>query len=143
MSAAENAAPDLDDAVGAFDPRRPIDPSRSLIPAVRRLNEHRVARGFWPKIRRVVSKVPFASEALAVWYCARDDETPTAAKGMMLAGLAYFVLPTDALPDFLPLLGYTDDAAVFAALLSLVGRNLKPRHRQAAREAIVRIRAEA
>jgi uncharacterized membrane protein YkvA (DUF1232 family) len=38
------------------------------------------------------------------------------------------------------MLGYTDDAAVFAALLSVVGRNLKPRHRDAARRAILRIR---
>ena len=86
--------------------------------------------------------MPFAADALAVWYCARDDETPSTAKGMMLAGLAYFVLPADALPDFLPMLGYTDDAAVFAALLRVVGRNLKPRHRQAARAAIVRLRLD-
>jgi len=142
MSAAENASPDLDDAGlgGGFDPRAPIDPSRALAPAVVRLNEQRVARGFWPKIRKAVARVPFAADALAVWYCASDDETPSAAKGMMLAALAYFVLPTDAVPDFIPMLGYTDDAAVFAALLSVVGRNLKPRHRDAARRAILRIR---
>jgi uncharacterized membrane protein YkvA (DUF1232 family) len=61
---------------------------------------------------------------------------------MMLAALAYFVLPTDAVPDFIPMLGYTDDAAVFAALMGLVGRNLKPRHREAARTAILRLRDE-
>jgi uncharacterized membrane protein YkvA (DUF1232 family) len=133
MSAADDAN---------FDPRRPIDPSRALVPSVMRLNEQRVARGFWPKIRRVVAKVPFAGEALAVWYCARDDETPVAAKGMMLAALAYFVLPTDAVPDFIAGLGYTDDAAVFAAMLGLVGKNLKPRHRAAAKAAVERIRAE-
>ena len=107
-----------------------------------RVNERRVARGFWPKIRKVVSKVPFASEALAVWYCARDDATPTSAKGVMLAALAYFVLPTDAIPDFIPIIGYGDDAAVFAALIGAVGRHLKPHHREAARAAIVRIRGE-
>ena len=142
MSAAETNAPDVDETTGAFDPRKPIDPSRALIPAVRRLNEQRVARGFWPKIRRAAAHVPFAADALALWYGARDDETPSTAKGMMLAGLAYFVLPADALPDFLPMLGYTDDAAVFAALLGVVGRNLKPRHRQAAHDAIVRLRLD-
>jgi uncharacterized membrane protein YkvA (DUF1232 family) len=107
-----------------------------------RVNERRVARGFWPKIRKVASRIPFASDALAVWYCARDDETPVAAKGMMLAALAYFVVPTDAIPDFIAGLGYTDDAAVFAALLAIVGRHLKPRHREAARLAVERLRAE-
>jgi len=105
-----------------------------------RLNEQRVARGFWPKMRKVAASVPFASEALAVWYCARDDETPMAAKGMMLAALAYFVMPIDAIPDFIAGIGYTDDAAVFMAMLALVGKNLKPRHREAAREAVARLR---
>jgi uncharacterized membrane protein YkvA (DUF1232 family) len=61
---------------------------------------------------------------------------------MMFAALAYFVLPTDAIPDILPVIGYTDDAAVFAAMLALVGRHVKPHHRAAAREAIERIRTE-
>ena len=139
MSGHEKASPHVN---AEFDPKTPIEPSRALAPRVMRVNEQKVARGFWPKIRRVVSKVPFASEALAVWYCARDDETPVAAKGMMLAALAYFVVPTDAVPDFIAGLGYTDDAAVFAAMMALVGRNLKPRHRLAAREAVDRLRGD-
>lgn len=138
MSSADS--PHLNDA--AFDPGQPIDPSRALVPAVMRLNERRVARGFWPKIRKAAAHVPFAADALAVWYCARDDATPSSAKGVMLAALAYFVLPADAVPDFIPIIGYTDDAAVFATLIGVVGRHLKPRHREAARQAIVRIREE-
>jgi uncharacterized membrane protein YkvA (DUF1232 family) len=136
MSSAESTSPE-------FDPRTPLDPSRALAPLVMRLNERRVERGFWPKIRKAAAHVPFAADALAIWYCARDDETPSTAKGMMLAALAYFVLPTDAVPDFIPIIGYTDDAAVFATLLGLVGRHLKPRHREAARAAIIRLRDEA
>jgi uncharacterized membrane protein YkvA (DUF1232 family) len=137
MPAAKKSAETRD-----FDPRTPIDPSRALVPAVMKVNEERVARGFWPKMRRVAARVPFASEALSVWYCARDDETPTAAKGMMLAALAYFVLPADVIPDFIVGLGYTDDAAVFATLMTLIGRNLKPRHREAAQRSIEKIRAD-
>jgi uncharacterized membrane protein YkvA (DUF1232 family) len=59
---------------------------------------------------------------------------------MMLAALAYFVLPIDAIPDFIVGLGYTDDAAVFAALLAVLGRNLKPKHKEAARRDIERLR---
>ena len=72
----------------------------------------------------------------------KDEETPVAAKGMMLAALAYFVLPFDAVPDFIAGLGYTDDAAVFAALIALVGKNLKPRHREAASRVVEGLRAE-
>ena len=137
MSASEKASPDV-----IFDPEREIEPGHALVPAVMKLNERRVDEGFWPKIRRVAAKVPFAKEALSVWYCAKDDDTPLAAKGMMLAALAYFVLPVDAIPDFIAGLGYTDDAAVFTALMAIIGRNLKPKHKLAAKRDIERLRGE-
>lgn len=139
MSASEKASPDVN---VNFDPRAPLDPSRALVPHVMRLNERRVIRGFWPKMRKVAARVPFAADALAVWYCARDEETPIAAKGMMFAALAYFVLPVDAIPDVIAGIGYTDDAAVFIAMLSIVGKHLKPRHREAAKFAVERLRQE-
>jgi len=123
MSAESKPSPDVNPA---------IDPARALTPAVIKVNERRVAQGFWPKMRRVAARIPFASEALSVWWCARDPATPTAAKGLMLAALAYFVLPTDAIPDILAGIGFTDDAAVFAALMAVVGKTSQPRHRGAA-----------
>ena len=119
-----------------------IDPERALVPEVIQVNERRVARGFWPKMRRVAARIPFAPEALSVWWCARDPETPTAAKGLMFAALAYFVLPTDAIPDILAGIGFTDDAAVFAALLAVVGKNIKPRHRASAKAWLTRVTAD-
>lgn len=139
MSGGEKASPNVKD----FDPQAEISPGRALVPSVMRVNEQRVDRGFWPKMRRVAAKIPFAKEALSVWYCAKDDETPLAAKGMMLAALAYFVLPADAIPDFIAGLGYTDDAAVFTALMAVVGKNLKPRHKEAAQRTIETLRDEA
>jgi len=137
MSASEKASPSV-----TFDPEAEIAPERALVPAVMKLNEQRVDEGFWPKMRRVAAKVPFAKEALSVWYCAKDDDTPIAAKGMMLAALAYFVMPVDAIPDFIAGLGYTDDAAVFAALMAILGKNLKPKHKLAAKRDIERLRGE-
>ena len=139
MSASEKASPDVNPG---FDPKGPLDPNRALVPHVMRLNEQRVMRGFWPKMRKVAAHVPFAADALAVWYCARDEETPVVAKGMMWAALAYFVMPFDAIPDVIAGIGYTDDAAVFMAMLALVGKHLKPRHRAAARADIERLRSE-
>ena len=127
------------EAANDFDPRAEIDPKRALVPAVVQVNERRVARGFWPKMRKVAAKIPFASDALSVWYCARDPTTPKTAKGLMFAGLAYFVMPLDAIPDMLTVVGFTDDAAVFAALMSVVGRNLKPRHKQDAKAFLERM----
>ena len=124
------------EAKPAFDPAAELDPAKALVPATVRVNEIRVRAGFWPKIRKVAAKIPFARDLLAVWYSARDDETPIRTKGIMLAALAYFVLPTDFLPDIIPGLGFTDDAAVLIALFNVVGRAVKPRHQQRAAEAM-------
>ena len=124
----------------AADPKTAIDPSRALQPQVRRINEMRVRRGFWPKMTAVAARIPFAGEALAAYFAARDAETPTAAKGIMLGALAYFVLPIDAIPDILAGIGFTDDAAVIAALLAAVGSSIKPKHRLRASDALERMR---
>ena len=137
MSGGEKVLPS-----GTFDAADVIAKDRALVPSVMRLNEQRVAKGFWPKIARVAAHIPFAKDVLSIWYCAKDDDTPIAAKGMMLAALAYFVLPVDAIPDFIAGLGYTDDAAVFTALMAVVGRNLKPKHKAAATRDIQRLRGE-
>jgi uncharacterized membrane protein YkvA (DUF1232 family) len=126
----------------AFDPKGPLDPSRALVPAVVKVNEKIVNRGLWPKLKTVAARVPFVSEVLAIWYAARDPETPTTAKAMIMAALAYFVLPLDAIPDILPAIGYTDDAAVIAAVIAIVSRNIKPRHRDAAKAALARLTSD-
>ena len=121
------------------DPSAALDPSKALVPATVKLNEQRVNRGFLPKIRRVAARIPFASDLLSVYFSARDPETPVASKGMMLAALAYFVLPTDAIPDVLAIVGFTDDAAVFAALMAIVGKNLKPKHKASAQKLLAEL----
>lgn len=120
---------------------REIPKDQALIPVATPLDEQRVEEGFWPKVRKFAGQVPFLPDALALWWCAKDPETPTAAKGMMWAALAYFVLPTDVLPDVLVGIGFTDDAAVIAAVVSVAAKHLKPKHKAAA-EAFIRGEAE-
>lgn len=109
-----------------------VPKDRALVPAVTPVDEQRVEAGFWPKVRRYAGRIPFLPDALALWWCAKDPETPAAAKGMIFAALAYFVLPTDLIPDMLAGIGFTDDAAVIAAVVGVAARHLKPRHRRAA-----------
>ena len=137
MSDRKKASPNV-----TFDPQTVISPDRALVPSVVAVNEQRVATGFWPKIRKVAARLPFAKDVLSVWHCAKDEETPLAAKGIMLAALAYFVMPVDAVPDFIAGLGFTDDAAVFAALMAILGRNLKPKHKAAAQQDLERLRGD-
>ncbi len=120
-----------------------IPRERALTPAVIKLNEARVSRGFWPALKKAARKIPFAREAVALYYCARDPETPAGAKAMMMAALAYFVMPMDAIPDMLVGVGYTDDAAVIATVLALVSRHIKPRHTDAAEGFLDRLARDA
>ena len=117
-----------------------IDPKKALIPQVQKVNEMRVKKDFWPKIKATASRIPFASHALAAWYATQDPKTPLAAKGIMLGALAYFVMPADVIPDVFLGIGFTDDAAVFAALLATLGKHMKPSHHQKAAEALQRMR---
>jgi len=101
-------------------------------------DEATVQRGFWGKLRRVAAGLPFAQDLLAAYYCAFDYDTPVQVKAALLAALAYFVMPFDVMPDVVPLLGFTDDAAVLAAAIRLVASAMRPEHYAAAREAIDR-----
>src|SRR3954451_24937322 len=97
-----------------------------------------VRRRFWSKFRRVVAQLPFAEDLLAAYYCAFDRETPRHVQAALLGAIAYFILPFDFVPDMLPILGFTDDAAVLATAIRSVAAHITPDHREAARTALKR-----
>src|SRR6201991_2672894 len=95
-------------------------------------------RRFWRKLKRVIAHLPFAEDLLAAYYCAFDSRTPRHVQAALLGAIAYFVLPFDFVPDMLPVLGFTDDAAVLATALRMVATHITPEHRDAARAALKR-----
>ena len=96
-------------------------------------------RQFWRKLKHVIARLPFAEDLLAAYYCAFDKDTPTSVKATLIAAIAYFVLPVDAIPDVLPVIGFTDDAAVLMTAMNVVANNVRPVHREAARNALARL----
>jgi len=96
-------------------------------------DEAGVRRDFWAKLRAVGRRVPFAEDLLAAYYCTLDPATPSRVRLVLLAAIAYFVMPVDAVPDILPILGFTDDAAVIAAAIAQVAGNINESHRERAR----------
>jgi uncharacterized membrane protein YkvA (DUF1232 family) len=100
-----------------------------------------ILRGFWRKMRREAAKLPFAEDLLAAHYCAFDRHTPLHVKAALIGALGYFVLPTDLIPDYIPVIGYMDDAAVLAAALKLFSSHIKPEHREAAQLMLARLRS--
>ncbi len=98
----------------------------------------RVRRNFWAKLKRFAGSLPFTEDLLAAYYCAFDRETPRHVQAALLGAIAYFVLPFDFLPDMLPVLGFTDDAAVLATAIRMVSSHITPEHREAAHAALTR-----
>ncbi|HLZ01474.1 MAG TPA: YkvA family protein [Bradyrhizobium sp.] len=105
-----------------------------------RLAEDResVRKRFWIKLKQVAAKLPFTEDLLAAYYCAFDKQTPRHVQAALLGAIAYFILPFDFIPDMLPVLGYTDDAAVLATAIRLVAIHITEDHREAARAALKR-----
>ena len=130
----------MDAPVIAKVPSSIFDPDRLKHDETR--NETIVRNRFWRKVRRTMGKVPFLDEALAAYYCTRDSQTPLYAKAILLGALAYFVVPTDMIPDFIAGLGYGDDATVLVAAISALRNHIKPEHRTAAQVKLAELRDE-
>jgi len=97
-------------------------------------NERVVREGFVAKAKRYLNRLPLAQETVAMYFCLLDPKTPLWVKGTVAAALAYFILPLDAIPDFLPLAGMSDDAGVLAAALTAISAHITDEHRARARE---------
>jgi uncharacterized membrane protein YkvA (DUF1232 family) len=105
--------------------------------------EARVHARFWPTVRKALRTIPFIDEVVAAYYAMLDPTTPTRARLILIAALAYFVAPFDVVPDILLGLGFLDDASVLLAALAAVRGSIKDEHRQAAREALADPPADA
>jgi uncharacterized membrane protein YkvA (DUF1232 family) len=98
--------------------------------------EKRVRDKFWPTMKKAVRQLPFGRDAVAAFYCATDPKTPRKVKGILLAALAYFVMPADIIPDFFAVIGFSDDMAVLTAAIAMIGGHIKEGHYEAADRAL-------
>jgi uncharacterized membrane protein YkvA (DUF1232 family) len=91
---------------------------RSVVVAVPEFDDDR----FWTKLRRFARRAGrvVVERALRLYYAAQDPRTPPWARRAIYAALAYFVVPFDLIPDFVPALGYTDDAGTLLFTLFVV-----------------------
>ncbi len=78
--------------------------------------------GFWGKIAKYAKKAgkEVIEKALWLYYAAQNSNTPTWAKGIIYGALGYFILPIDAVPDIVPVAGYTDDLGVIGTAIATV-----------------------
>lgn len=114
--------------------RRPLD--GEVLPPERSGDEARVRRDFWATFKRAARQIPFSNEVVAAYYCAIDPTVPWRVRATLLAALAYFVTPLDAVPDFILGVGFGDDVGVLAAAIAMVATHIAPRHRESAKRAL-------
>lgn len=58
-------------------------------------------------------------DTLALWFAARHPDTPLAPKLLALFLAAYAFSPIDLIPDFIPVLGYLDEAILLPLGIAL------------------------
>ena len=74
-----------------------------------------------------------AKPALEVFEMALDPYTPTQVRVSLMAAMAYLIMPFDLFPDFMPVLGFSDDFVALTAVLTIWSKYMTPS---------IRIRAE-
>ena len=91
---------------------------------------------FWGKVKKLVRKagIKIVYIALILYYVMRNPATPKADRTKILGALGYLLLPTDLIPDFLPVAGYTDDLAALSWALYSVAKNITPEVKIQARQ---------
>jgi uncharacterized membrane protein YkvA (DUF1232 family) len=92
-------------------------------------------QSLWRKLAEYAATIgrPLVEQILAMYFCSQDPDTPRWARGVIAGALAYFILPLDAIADFVPGVGLADDAGAIAAALGMVLVHIKPEHREQAR----------
>ena len=80
-----------------------------------------------------------AKPALEVLEMALDPLTPTQVRISLVAALAYLIMPFDLFPDFMPVLGFSDDFVALTAVLSIWSKHMTPSIRMRAAKKLDRL----
>lgn len=95
-----------------------------------------VEHDLWPRLLKLAGRVPFAEDLAAAYFCVIDPATPGRVRGIVLAALAWFVLPGSIMPEFLMVVGFTDELAVTLLVVRMIKKHLKESHYVRARAAL-------
>jgi uncharacterized membrane protein YkvA (DUF1232 family) len=92
----------------------------------------------WEKIKKFSkaagAKVIYA--VLLLYYAMFDSKVSLKTKVFIAAALGYFILPTDAIFDLTPIIGYSDDLGVLLFALKQISSAITPQVKENARKKI-------
>ena len=95
---------------------------------IEKYQEHYSEPKFAGKLAKVANsagrKMVYA--ALLLYYVLKSPSVKKGDKTTILGALGYFILPLDILPDFIPMVGFTDDLSAILLALHAVWKNITP-----------------
>lgn len=113
----------------------PEQPQEPTVEEIEQHQKHYSEEKFWDKLgnnaKSAGSKV--IEQALTLYYTAISPNTPMWAKTLIFGALGYFILPIDAIPDMIPVAGFSDDLVTLAAAVTAVGKHMTPEQSEKAK----------
>lgn len=92
-----------------------LDPEKETNENQKHFSEEKFATKMLKYTKRMGIKISYYS--LLLFYSFKDPATPKKAKLTIAGALGYLILPFDVIPDFIPVIGFTDDLAVIVYAL--------------------------
>ncbi len=95
---------------------------------------------FWKKLQKKVKKIGMkvTYAALLCYYVLKSPDVSRKDKAKIYGALGYFILPLDLIPDYVPMMGYTDDLSALLYCLHSIWKNITPEIERQAREQLYR-----
>ena len=92
----------------------------------------------WDKVRENVSSIGLTViyKAFQLYYVAQSDSCPMKVKAGVIGALGYLISPLDLVPDFIPVVGYSDDALAIAFALAAAQMYITDEVKQKAKDRI-------
>lgn len=91
---------------------------------------------FWRKLRKHAGKwgEKLLLPAMMLYCMMKSPKVSLRDKTIILGALGYLILPIDAVPDFIPMLGIVDDISAIMLVLKTLNKDITPEIRKEARE---------
>lgn len=89
--------------------------------------EKKVEESFDEKIEHVSGPIVSILGKVVILYRMLKDGTfkiSSEVKMMIIAALVYFISPVDLIPDFIPIIGYIDDATVLGLVIKFLSNDI-------------------
>ena len=95
---------------------------------IRKYQNHYSESGLLGKLSKVAKKAgqKIVYAVMLLYYVIQSPEISKGDKATIIGALGYFILPLDLLPDFIPLVGFTDDLSAILLALRAVWKNITP-----------------